>query len=74
MMMRTLITTVLAATIAAPAVHAQTLNMAKALDSPHYDSQRTTWSPSSATQMLPSGAARTWCGHTNVASSHDLAR
>jgi len=35
----------LAATLFAVAVpaQAQTLNMAKALDSPHYDSQRTTW-------------------------------
>jgi len=66
MMMRSLITTVLAAALAAPAVHAQTLNMAKALDSPHYDSQRTTWSPTSdVTHMIQDTlTALDWDGKT----------
>ena len=66
MMMRSLITTVLAAALAAPAAHAQTLNMAKALDSPHYDSQRTTWSPTSdVTHMIQDTlTALDWDGKT----------
>src|SRR5262249_13641137 len=30
-----------------PAADAQTLNMMKAIDAPHYDAQRTTWAPTS---------------------------
>jgi len=32
---------------AASAAEAQTLRMMKSLDAPHYDGQRTTWSPTS---------------------------
>ena len=54
---------------------AQTLNMAKALDSPHYDSQRTTWSPTSdVTHMIQDTlVALDWDGKTAVpllASGH----
>ena len=47
---------------------AQTLNMAKALDSPHYDSQRTTWSPTSdVTHMIQDTlVALDWDGKTAV--------
>jgi len=38
---------VVGATCLASAVQAQTLRMMKSLDAPHYDGQRTTWSPSS---------------------------
>src|SRR5437899_4915479 len=37
----------LAAVAASPAAEAQTLRMMKSLDAPHYDGQRTTWSPTS---------------------------
>jgi len=37
----------LAAIAAASASQSQTLNMMKSLDAPHYDGQRTTWSPAS---------------------------
>ncbi|MBL8349659.1 MAG: ABC transporter substrate-binding protein [Burkholderiaceae bacterium] len=52
---------------AAPA-QAQTLNMAKALDSPHYDSQRTTWSPTSdVTHMIQDTlVALDWDGKTAI--------
>ena len=65
-MKRSLITAVLAAALLAPAAHAQTLNMAKALDSPHYDSQRTTWSPTSdVTHMIQDTlVALDWDGKT----------
>ncbi len=33
--------------VAASAAHGQTLRMMKSLDAPHYDGQRTTWSPTS---------------------------
>ena len=64
----------LAATVVAtvlgisPAAQAQTLNMAKALDSPHYDSQRTTWSPTSdVTHMIQDTlVALDWDGKTAV--------
>jgi peptide/nickel transport system substrate-binding protein len=47
-------------------LQAQTLNMAKALDSPHYDSQRTTWSPTSdVTHMIQDTlVALDWDGKT----------
>ena len=36
-----------AAAATAPLAQAQTLNMMKSLDAPHYDGHRTTWSPTS---------------------------
>ena len=47
---------------------AQTLNIAKALDSPHYDSQRTTWSPTSdVTHMIQDTlVALDWDGKSAV--------
>lgn len=52
----------------APAAHAQTLTIAKALDAPHYDSQRTTWSPTSdVTHMIQDTlVALDWDGKTPV--------
>ena len=35
------------------AAGAQTLKMMKALDAPHYDGQRTTWSPTSDIVNMP---------------------
>jgi len=62
--------TTLLATVAglSPAAQAQTLTMAKALDSPHYDSQRTTWSPTSdVTHMIQDTlVALDWDGKTAV--------
>lgn len=54
--------------IAAAAAQAQTLTMAKALDSPHYDSHRTTWSPTSdVTHMVQDTLlALDWDGKTAV--------
>ena len=48
-LMRTLVLglTTAAALYATGAVQAQTLNYMKALDAPHFDSHRTTWSPTS---------------------------
>ena len=67
--MRAFLTTVaLAAAAAAPLAQAQTLTMAKALDSPHYDSQRTTWSPTSdVTHMIQDTlVALDWDGKTPI--------
>ncbi len=67
--MRALLTTMtLAAAAAAPLASAQTLTMAKALDSPHYDAQRTTWSPTSdVTHMIQDTlVALDWDGKTPV--------
>jgi peptide/nickel transport system substrate-binding protein len=54
--------------ITAASAQAQTLNMVKALDSPHYDSQRTTWSPTSdVTHMIQDTlVALDWDGKTAV--------
>jgi peptide/nickel transport system substrate-binding protein len=51
-----------------PATQAQTITFAKALDSPHYDSQRTTWSPTSdVTHMIQDTlVALDWDGKTPV--------
>ena len=56
------------AALAGTAATAQTLNMAKALDSPHYDSHRTTWSPTSdVTHMIQDTlVALDWDGKTAV--------
>ena len=66
--MRTFASTALAATLVATAAlaQAQTLNVAKALDSPHYDSQRTTWSPTSDVTHLVQDTlvALDWDGKT----------
>ena len=67
--MRAFLTTVaLAAAAAMPLAHAQTLTIAKALDSPHYDSQRTTWSPTSdVTHMIQDTlVALDWDGKTAI--------
>ena len=63
-----LTTVALAAAAAAPLAQAQTLTMAKALDSPHYDSQRTTWSPTSdVTHMIQDTlVALDWDGKTPI--------
>ena len=53
---------------AVPLAGAQTLNIAKALDAPHYDSQRTTWSPTSdvAHMIQDTLVALDWDGKTPV--------
>ncbi|MBV8192132.1 MAG: ABC transporter substrate-binding protein [Alphaproteobacteria bacterium] len=50
------------------AVEAQTLRMMKALDAPHYDGQRTTWSPSSdiVNMFQDTLVAMDWDGKTPI--------
>lgn len=54
--------------VSAPLAGAQTLNIAKALDAPHYDSQRTTWSPTSDVSHMIQDTlvALDWDGKTPV--------
>ena len=49
-------------------VQAQTLNMMKSLDAPHYDAQRTTWSPSSdiVNMVQDTLVALDWDGKTAI--------
>src|SRR5712671_1547376 len=53
---------------ASPALQAQTLKMMKSLDAPHYDGQRTTWSPSSdiVNMFQDTLVAMDWDGKTPI--------
>src|SRR5712675_3644415 len=53
---------------ASPAAEAQTLRMMKALDAPHYDGQRTTWSPTSdiVNMFQDTLVAMDWDGKTAI--------
>jgi len=53
---------------ASPAAEAQTLRMMKALDAPHYDGQRTTWSPTSdiVNMFQDTLVAMDWDGKTPI--------
>src|SRR5260370_33407319 len=53
---------------ASPAAEAQTLRMMKSLDAPHYDGQRTTWSPSSdiVNMFQDTLVAMDWDGKTSI--------
>src|SRR5436309_11641548 len=53
---------------ASPAAEAQTLRMMKSLDAPHYDGQRTTWSPSSdiVNMFQDTLVAMDWDGKTAI--------
>ena len=57
----------LAASVASTA-EAQTLRMMKSLDAPHYDGQRTTWSPSSdiVNMFQDTLVAMDWDGKTAI--------
>ena len=56
------------AVVAAPAAQAQTLNMMKSLDAPHYDGHRTTWSPTSdiVNMIQDTLVALDWDGKTAI--------
>ncbi len=60
--------TVAALTGIAPAAHGQTLNMMKALDAPHYDGHRSTWSPTSdiVNMFQDTLVALDWDGKTPI--------
>jgi peptide/nickel transport system substrate-binding protein len=53
---------------ASSATEAQTLRMMKSLDAPHYDGQRTTWSPSSdiVNMIQDTLVALDWDGKTPI--------
>ena len=53
---------------ASSAAQAQTLNMMKSLDAPHYDGQRTTWSPTSdiVNMFQDTLVALDWDGKTPI--------
>ena len=59
---------VLGMTAAAPMAEAQTLRMMKSLDAPHYDGQRTTWSPTSdiVNMFQDTLVAMDWDGKTAI--------
>jgi peptide/nickel transport system substrate-binding protein len=59
------------ATFTGATASAQTLNMMKALDSPHYDGQRTTWSPTSdiVNMIQDTLVALDWDGKTPHAAA-----
>src|ERR1041384_8358760 len=59
---------VAAAVCAASAAQGQTLNVMKALDAPHYDGQRTTWSPTSdiVNMFQDTLVALDWDGKTTI--------
>ena len=59
---------VLGMTGAAPMAEAQTLRMMKSLDAPHYDGQRTTWSPTSdiVNMFQDTLVAMDWDGKTAI--------
>src|SRR5262245_49674524 len=54
--------------VATPAVHAQTLNLMKSIDAPHYDAQRTTWGPTSdiVNMFQDTLVALDWDGRTPI--------
>ena len=60
--------TLLAAAGSYSMAEAQTLKMMKALDAPHYDGQRTTWSPSSdiVNMFQDTLVAMDWDGKTPI--------
>ena len=66
-MIRTVLTIAFALSIAAPA-SAQTLNMMKGIDAPHYDAQRTTWGPTSdiVNMFQDTLVALDWDGRTPI--------
>src|SRR5678815_6116079 len=69
--MRRMLTTVavlLGVASASPALEAQTLRMMKSLDAPHYDGQRTTWSPSAdiVNMIQDTLVAMDWDGKTAI--------
>ena len=66
-MIRTILTAAFALSIAGPAT-AQTLNMMKSIDAPHYDAQRTTWGPTSdiVNMMQDTLVALDWDGRTPI--------
>ena len=51
-----------------PVAEAQTLRMMKSLDAPHYDGQRTTWSPTSdiVNMFQDTLVAMDWDGKTAI--------
>ena len=59
---------ILGMTAAAPMADAQTLKMMKSLDAPHYDGQRTTWSPTSdiVNMFQDTLVAMDWDGKTPI--------
>lgn len=67
-MKRLLMTTGLTLAAMMPLANAQTFTIAKALDAPHYDSQRTTWSPTSDVSHMIQDTlvALDWDGKTPV--------
>jgi peptide/nickel transport system substrate-binding protein len=66
-MIRTVLGVALAIGIAGPA-SAQTLNMMKGIDAPHYDAHRTTWGPTSdiVNMFQDTLVALDWDGRTPV--------
>ena len=66
-MIKALLSAVLATSIAFPAA-AQTLNMMKGIDAPHYDAQRTTWGPTSdiVNMIQDTLVALDWDGKTPI--------
>jgi peptide/nickel transport system substrate-binding protein len=57
-----------AVALAAPGAQAQTLNIMKAIDAPHYDGHRTTWSPTSdiVNMIQDTLVALDWDGKTPI--------
>jgi peptide/nickel transport system substrate-binding protein len=66
-MIRTVLSVAFALSIASPA-SAQTLNMMKSIDAPHYDGQRTTWGPTSdiVNMFQDTLVALDWDGRTPI--------
>jgi peptide/nickel transport system substrate-binding protein len=66
-MIRSLLGTAFALVLAAPAT-AQTLNMMKSIDAPHYDAHRTTWAPTSdiVNMFQDTLVALDWDGRTPI--------
>src|SRR5712675_233535 len=66
-MIKPFLSTVSAIVLALP-VAAQTLNMMKSLDAPHYDAQRTTWGPTSdvVNMFQDTLVALDWDGRTPI--------
>lgn len=60
--------TAAALTSLASGAHAQTLNMMKSLDAPHYDGHRSTWSPTSdiVNMFQDTLVALDWDGKTPI--------
>ena len=74
-MIRFILTIAFAFGIAAPA-SAQTLNLMKSIDAPHYDAQRTTWGPTSdiVNMFQDTLVALDWDGRTPVPTSPNRGR